>query len=272
MPPQATIRPFAPADLAAVAGLLRAHLAPAPAPDLERFLAATLIDDPWADPELPSLVAEQAGAVVGVIARQPRRLELDGEPLAAAVCSHLTVAPEHRAGALAARLARAGLRGPQRLTYSDAASDLVVRLWRVLGGDVDTARASDWVLLLRPGRWALQAGAALARRRGYALPVAAAPLHALWRSTRRGLLEADPDVAGERAGGPELAAELGGLTRALRLRPGDHPPPPSHLLATAAARGRPGEGPAVPPDRRAIRQRARPARPRRAAPALALVV
>src|SRR3954454_14769558 len=183
MPPQATIRPFAPGDLAGVAALLRAYLPSPPAPDLERFLAATLLEDPWADPELPSLVAEQAGAVVGFIARQPRRMVLDGEPLAAAVCSHLTVAPGHRAGALAARLARTCLGGPQRLTYSDAAGDLVVRLWRVLGGAVDTARACDWVLLLRPGRWAAHAGVGLATRRGFGLPVAAAPLHALWRST-----------------------------------------------------------------------------------------
>src|SRR3954451_24257478 len=122
MPPQATIRPFAPGGLAAVAALLGAHLASPPAPDLERFLAATLLEDPWADPELPSLVAEQAGAVVGFIARQPRRLSEVGAPLAGSVCSLLTVALEYRAGALAARLAGAGLRGPQRVTYSDAAS------------------------------------------------------------------------------------------------------------------------------------------------------
>src|SRR5919202_1469489 len=106
MPAQATIRAFEPDDLGAVAALLRAHLPNAPAADLERFLAATLLEDPWADPELPSLVAEQEGAIVGFIARQPRRMELDGEPLRAVCCSHLTVAPEHRAGALAARLAR----------------------------------------------------------------------------------------------------------------------------------------------------------------------
>jgi hypothetical protein len=182
----AEIRPFAPEDLSAVAALLRAHLG-LPVPDVERFLAATLLEDPWADPEMPSLVAERDGAVVGFIARQPRRLELDGAPLAAACCSHLTVAPEERAGALAARLARACLAGPQRLTYSDAASDLVVRLWRVLGGDVDGARACDWMLLLRPARWA----ASLARGRTLG-PVAAAPLHALGRGTRRRLRGAAP--------------------------------------------------------------------------------
>src|SRR3954471_2589116 len=176
MPPQATIRPFAPGDLAGVAALLRAYLPSPPAPDLERFLAATLLEDPWADPELPSLVAEQAGAVVGFIARQPRRMVLDGEPLRAVCCSHLTVAPEHRPGALGARLARACLDGRQRLTVSDSAGDVVVRLWRVLGGDVDSMRACEWMLVLRPGRYA----ARLARA-----PVGAVPYQALWQRTRR---------------------------------------------------------------------------------------
>src|SRR3954470_13988328 len=190
----ATIRPLAREDLPAVAGLLRAHMPVLPADDVERFLAATLFADPAADPELPSLVAEDGGAVAGFIARQPRRLELDGEPPRAVCCSHLTVAREHRTGALAARLARAALNGPQRLTYSDAAGDLVVRLWRVLGGDVDAARASDWLLLRRRGRWAAGAAHALARRR--ALPPAA-PLHALYRGTRRALL--DPSTTSEPA-------------------------------------------------------------------------
>src|SRR3954452_13172150 len=202
----ATIRPLARDDLPAVGALVSARLAPPPARDLERFLAATLFEDPWADPELPSLVAEQDGAVAGFVARQPRRLELDGEPLQAVCCSHLTVAPEHRAGALAARLARAALDGPQRLTYSDAASDLVVRLWRVLGGDVDNARSSDWVIALRPWRWL--GGLALSMTRRAEFDTTAVPLHVLWRRTRRGLLAADPAVRGERADAAALAGAL----------------------------------------------------------------
>src|SRR4051812_20527356 len=160
----ATIRPLIREDLPGVAALLRAHMAPPPAQGLERFLTATLLEDPWAEPALPSLVAEAGGQLAGFIARQPRRLELGGEPVSAACCSHLLVAPEHRSGALAARLARAALDGPQRLTYSDAASDLVVRLWRVLGGDVDSARASDWVIALRPWRWLAALAESTARR------------------------------------------------------------------------------------------------------------
>src|SRR3954447_11506376 len=182
----ARIRPLARDNLPAVAALLRAHMSPPPAEDLVRFLDATLFADPWADPELPSLVAEHGGAIAGVIARQPRRLELDGEPVRAVCCSHLTVAPEHRTGALAARLARTALAGPQRLTYSDAASDLVVRLWRVLGGDVDNARSSDWVIALRPWRWLAALAQSTARRAEF--DTTAVPLHVLWRRTRRASL------------------------------------------------------------------------------------
>jgi hypothetical protein len=241
----AEIRPFAPDDLGAVAALLRAHLG-LPVPDVERFLAATLLEDPWADPEVPSLVAEQGGAVVGFIARQARRLELDGAPLAAACCSHLTVAPQERAGALAARLARACLAGPQRLTYSDAASDLVVRLWRVLGGDVDGARACDWMLLLRPGRWA----ASLVRGRTLG-PVAAAPLHALYRGTRRRLLTAAPGIESEPADAAALAAHLPGLTAGLRVRPAADGAHLAHVLGTLSATGR-------RPECRIVRRAGRP--------------
>src|SRR4051812_27190520 len=232
MAPQPTIRPFERGDLGGVAALLRAHLVPAPATDLERFLAATLLGDPWADPELPSLVAEQARAVVGFIARQPRRMELDGEPLRAVCCSHLTVAPEHRPTALGARLARACLDGPQRLTVSDSAGDVVVRLWRVLGGDVDMARACEWMLVLRPARYASR----LARA-----PVGAVPLHVLWQRTRRRGLAAEPGVRNEPAGPPELAEQLAALTARLRLRPAADPGHLEHVLATLAATGRRAE-------------------------------
>jgi hypothetical protein len=238
MPAHATIRPLEPADLGAVAALLRAHLPNPPAADLERFLAATLFEDPWADPELPSLVAEQGGAIVGFIARQPRRMELDGEPLRAICCSHLTVAPEHRAGALAARLARACLSGPQRLTVSDSAGDVVVRLWRVLGGDVDTARACEWMLALRPARWAATGVRALAGRRGVELPVGSLPLQALWRRTRRRWLTPPEDIRTEPADGAALAEHLPALTATLRLRPVADAAHLAHVLATIAATGR----------------------------------
>jgi hypothetical protein len=238
MPTQATIRPFAPEDLDGVVALLGDHLPNRPAADLARFLRATLLDDPWADPELPSLVAEQSSAIVGFIARQPRRMELDGEPLRAVCCSHLTVAPEHRAGALAARLARACLDGPQRLTVSDSAGDVVVRLWRILGGDVDSARACEWMLALRPGRWAVEAARSFAGRREIDLPVGSLPLQALWRRTLKRGVAAPDGVHAVPADGAGLAAQLGPLTGKLRLRPAADGEHLAHVLATMAATGR----------------------------------
>src|SRR3954451_12274026 len=238
MPPQATIRPFAPGGLAAVAALLGAHLASPPAPDLERFLAATLLEDPWADPELPSLVAEQAGAVVGFIARQPRRMVLDGEALRAVCCSHLTVAPEHRAGALGARLARACLDGPQRLTVSDSAGDVVVRLWRVLGGEVDNARACEWMLALRPARWAAGAARSLVGRHALELPVGSVPLQALWQRTLRRGRAATARVEAIDADGAALAEQLEALSSRMRLRPVADGAHLAHVLATVRATGR----------------------------------
>jgi hypothetical protein len=241
MPGQTEIRPFAADDLLAVAALLRSEFGHPPAADLERFLRATLLEDPWADPELPSLVAVQDGAVVGFIARQPRRLELDGAPLRAAICSHLSVAPAHRGSALAMRLARACLRGPQRLTYSDSGGDVVVRMWRLLGGDVDGARACEWMIALRPGRWAVLLAREVLRGGGLGpavMPVANVPLHVLWRRTRRRALDRDPQVSSQRADGALLAEHLPALEPGARLRPVADAAHLSHTLATLAATGR----------------------------------
>ncbi len=237
----ATIRAVTRRDLPAVAALCHRHLPGRPAPDLEGFLTATLFDDPWADPELPSLLAEQDGAVVGFIARQPRRMELDGSPLRAVICSHLVVAPEHRGAAAAARIARACLNGPQDLTYSDAAGDVVVRLWRVLGGDVDAARSSEWALAVRPVRWGARLAAAAVGRADMdpgAVPVPVIPMHLLWRRTLRAGREPGPGVHSRAVGPVALAEAITALTERMRLRPVADPSHLAHVLATATASGR----------------------------------
>src|SRR3954447_3580945 len=238
MPAQATIRPFGREDLTAVAGLLGGHLPNRPAADLAGFLRATLLDDPWADPELPSLVAEHDGRIVGFIARQPRRMELDGEPLPAVCCSHLTVAPDERAAGLAPRLAVACLDGPQRLTVSDSAGDVVVRLWRVLGGDVDNARACEWMVALRPARWAAGAARSLVGRHALELPVGSVPLQALWQRTLRRGRAATAGVEAIDADGAALAEQLEALSSRMRLRPVADGAHLAHVLATVPATGR----------------------------------
>jgi hypothetical protein len=123
-------------------------------PHDESFLAATLIDSPWADPDLPSYVAvDDRGDVVGFVGAQVRRLRIGDRSVRGVVSSHLAVVADHRAGLAGALLLRKMLSGPQELTWTDSASDTVLQLWEGLGGEMDYSRSSSWMLVLRPFRW-----------------------------------------------------------------------------------------------------------------------
>jgi hypothetical protein len=219
----ATIRPATRADLPAAVELLHAHLPGWPAGDgLLDFLSATLIDHPWADEELPSLVATaDDGAIVGFIGSQVRRLRLGDRELRGVCPSHLVVAEESRAGAAGVLLLRRLLTGGQDLTFSDQATNVVTRIWRALGGYVDHARSCDWMLLLRPGRW-LGGNTVSAFRGGLtreSVPVAALPFQAAGRRIlKRDIPELSPEVTGMDATAAAILEYLPELTRDARLR------------------------------------------------------
>src|SRR3954447_11945555 len=215
----ADIRPLEAGDLPAVAALMRAHLGGWG--DDEAFLAATALEHPWADPEIPSLVAIEDGRVVGWIAAAVRRLRFEGREVRGVCCSHLVVDPASRSSAAGALLLGRLLAGPQELTWSDSANDPVLRMWRVYGGQIDHSRACDWMLVLRPLRWLTGIAAAFPRRRAATrelVPVAAFPFQAL--GARRGTArDPDPEITGEDAGPAEVAESWPGLTRKRRLQP-----------------------------------------------------
>ena len=121
----AHIRALQAGDLPAVASLTQAHL-PGPTAD-EGFLRRTLLDDPWFDSDLPSLIAtDDDGRVIGSIASQARRLTFGDQQLRAVCCSHLVVDPAARAGASGALLLGRLLGAGQDLTWSESADDIVV--------------------------------------------------------------------------------------------------------------------------------------------------
>lgn len=214
-----SIRPFEHADIGPVTELLKARL-----PwwtHGESFLAETLIDSRWADPELPSLVAADAdGEVVGFIGAQVRRLRFDDRVLRGVCCAHLAVSGDGRAGPAGALLLRRLLSGRQDLTWTDSPTEAVVRMWRAFGGHLDHPRSCDWMLVLRPLRWLGAVVAAGARRAPIreALPVAALPLHV---AGRRFLPHEPPDpepgIFGRDASAAEIVEHLPGLTSGLRL-------------------------------------------------------
>lgn len=214
------IRPLQDADLPAVAALTRDHLADWVGH--ESFLRATLLDHPWIDEELPSLVAvDDEGEVIGFIGVQVRRLRLEGGPLRGVCCSHLVVAPRGRPGATGLLLLRQMLSGPQDLSWSDSATEPVLRMWRTLGGNLNHVRAHDWMLVLRPVSWLRGVMGSMVRREitgREIVPVGALPFQAAGRRmVGRAFPELDPKVSSEEASVAAIVEHLSVLTRRTRL-------------------------------------------------------
>lgn len=217
----AAIRPFTRADLPAVAALVEARL-----PGWiwgESLLAETLVDHPWADPELPSLVAlDDRDEVVGFMGAQVRRLRLDERSIRGVCCSHLVVTADRRAGVAGTLLLRQMLGGPQDLSWTDTATDDVVRLWRGFGGELDYSRSCDWMLVLRPVRWARRILGARIRRQElgrWLTPVAAFPGQGAGpRLMPRAFPDRPPDVTAEEATAATIVEQIPTLTDKMRLR------------------------------------------------------
>jgi hypothetical protein len=216
----ATIRRFESSDVSAVAALMRENM-----DDWrhdEQFLTGTLIDYPWADDELSSLVAvDDSDEVIGFVGAQVRRLRLGERPLRGICVSHLVVAPGKRAGAAGALLLSRLLSGPQDLSWSDSANDAVVRMWATFGGHVDHARVCDWMLVLRPLRWFRGVAGTAVRSRPVSrkeVPVGALPLHAGMRIGGRAFPDPDPDVTGAEAEPQAIVDLLATMARDFQLR------------------------------------------------------
>jgi hypothetical protein len=215
------VRPFSPDDLRAVHGLIEARLpgwlyGPA-------LLAETLLEHPWADPELPSLVAvDDAGQVVGFVGRQVRRMRLGDRRLRGVCCSHLVIADDPRAGLTGTLLLREMLSGPQDLSWTDSATATVGRMWEAFGGYLDHARSADWMLVLRPARWlaaALSEGLRERQLSRSVVPVAAFPAQAAGRHVvRRAFHPRNPGVRGRDAEPGAIAVALPSLSNGVSLR------------------------------------------------------
>jgi len=176
-----TTRPLAEGDLASVAALyLRQLHKPGieSADDARDLLQRTLVDDPWADEAIPSLVsAAPDGTIVGFIGSSVRHVRLDGEPLRAAYASHLVADPDFPNRTIGLFLLRAFLRGPQDLTLTDTATVRARALWVGLGSVPLHHLATGWLQPLRP----IGAVSAIGRSRGGRLALAARALNPLAR-------------------------------------------------------------------------------------------
>jgi len=86
------IRPFAESDLSAVGGLHRRLYPgnPFPEEELQSYFRRIFFENPWYDPEFPSLVSEDsAGRVIGFLGVMQRRMVFQGSPIRVAVSAQL---------------------------------------------------------------------------------------------------------------------------------------------------------------------------------------
>jgi hypothetical protein len=220
----ATIRPLERADLPSVAALFRETFEVGPRrtePALAAFFERTLLDQPWADPEIPPLVAvDDRGRPVGFVAAEVRRMRLDGRMLRFVWAAHTAVAPEARRGAAGVLLMRRLLEGPQDASLGDSASPLMAEMWLRLGGRRIDLKAIHWVRVFRPASVAAHLVTPGRPRLRSGLRTLAGRLDGLIPPGARAALAPPPAAAAEEPLTPALMLEhVPRVTRRLDLRP-----------------------------------------------------
>ena len=141
------IRPVQKSDLPQVAALFELVMrsgSSAPPPQLADYFER-LLDHPWADPEIPSLVyLDQAERVVGFIGSHVRRLWFQGRRIRVGVSGQFMSHPEVRNRAVGALLLRRYFAGPQDMTMTSGVGE-ITRIWKALGGQVAPLGSMRWL-------------------------------------------------------------------------------------------------------------------------------
>ncbi|MBI4169881.1 MAG: GNAT family N-acetyltransferase [Acidobacteria bacterium] len=136
----------------------------------QEHLQQILCRSPWRDDALPSLVCEDgAGRIVGCLGVMPRRMQIGGRSVRAAISHSFMVEPGSRASLAALALARAFLAGGQDLSIAEGGSPSR-RILESLGGSTSLLYSLRWTRPLRPLRYVLS----YLRRRGLPAAVSAA--------------------------------------------------------------------------------------------------
>ncbi len=146
------VRPLERADVPQAAAIFGRAFAPdSTAAGLERLLASVALEDPWTDPELPSLVLNgDEGDVVGLLLTCPRRLVFDGQPLRALCGSNVVVDPAVQGKAQGMALIERSKAFPKDFAYTDGATDRARGMLERAGYTLLTLESLEWTSVLRP--------------------------------------------------------------------------------------------------------------------------
>ena len=192
---------------------------------LEPFFERALLDPPWADSTIPSLVYVEEGEIVGFIGSNVRRMRFDGRPITMACSAHQIAHPRVRKRAAGALLMRKYMSGPQDLTITDGATEPVRRMWEGLGGRTVHACCFSYVHVFRP--WRLVLGRVAERFGVHRVEPAVAPLAAgldrataaVWPGLRRAAPATDVEPLTPRLPPRAAAGYRQDRSLARRLRP-----------------------------------------------------
>lgn len=200
------------------------RLAP-PTKPARGYLERTLLEYPWADSDIPSLVYEGAdGEIVGFLGSHVRRLRVDGRTVRMACSGQLVAAPAARRRGVGALLMRRYLGGPQDLTITDGATDSVRRMWTGLGGQARVHASIGWTRVFLPGAASVSllsrrnARAALKRSLRLVAPPLDTAVRAMFRR-RSDILPAQPEADAETLTADALLTQMRDAPRSLRLHP-----------------------------------------------------
>lgn len=221
-----SVRPLEKGDLTQVASLYERVMrsgSRTPPPGLGAYFERVLLDHPWVDPELPSLVYTNGeGAVAGFIGSHVRRMRFDGRPVRLRGSECFVTDPAVRGRGAGALLLRSFLAGPQDLTIADTAEGPVQRMWERLGGSTAQLTSIGWARFFRPLRFAsdhlLERSGRPAWKRA-TRPVSALVDAGLQRVPRTRLRARQPPTKDDELVPRAHLEQVACLTEGLRLRP-----------------------------------------------------
>src|SRR5262245_29394336 len=135
------VRPFREEDGSQVAELHRKVFQTAPAWSMPlesaycNYFETIFLNNPWADPALPSLVFDEAdGTITGFLGVRPQPMFFREQAVLAAVGSQLMVDPARRSTLAGVQLLQTFLSGPQDFSLADEANEHPRKIWTALGG------------------------------------------------------------------------------------------------------------------------------------------
>jgi len=182
------------------------------------------------------------GEVRGFIGVWPRRMQMHGRTIEAAVAGSLMVDHPEAHPTAGARLLRSFLAGPQDLSFSETANDISQRMWKKVGGECLAATSLDWLRVLRPAGLAVAAAAHAFRPASLLRPLASGFDRIVEARGRNplALSGAPSGVRAQEATSAELAEIIPELSRSFALHPDWQSPSLALLLSHAEAKERYG--------------------------------